>query len=356
MGVILFILILAVLVLVHELGHFLAAKKNGVLVEEFGFGFPPRLFGIKKGETLYSINLLPLGGFVKLYGEEYHEDKKSKSSLRDRTFIYKKPWQKIVIIVAGILGNFLLGWVIISFLFTQGVPTPTNQVLVESVQKNSPAESAGLQARDQVTKIVVRKQEYSIKTSEDLILLSKKNAGIPMTVSVKRKGVEKQLEITPRKNPPSGQGPLGVVVTTPFVEKKYSWIEAPYYGLVFAFETTVRIVQGLSKVIVQFVTFQKTDADVRGPIGIAQITGETIKFGKNAVLELTALLSLNLAVINILPFPALDGGRLVFVLYEWATKKRVNKTVERYVNLFGIVLLLTLAFVISVQDVFRLLK
>ena len=114
MNVLVFIIILAVLVLVHELGHFIAANKNGVKVEEFGFGFPPRIWGFKKGETLYSINLLPIGGFVKLYGEEYHEDPSLTD--RNRAFVYKKPWQKASVIVAGIVGNFILAWVLISFL------------------------------------------------------------------------------------------------------------------------------------------------------------------------------------------------------------------------------------------------
>ena len=120
MTIIIFILTLALLVLVHEFGHFLAAKRNGVRVEEFGFGLPPRLFGIKKGETLYSVNLLPVGGFVKLYGEEYHEIK--NKSLSGRAFVNKNPWQKSLIVIGGVIGNFLLGWVLISFLFTQGVP------------------------------------------------------------------------------------------------------------------------------------------------------------------------------------------------------------------------------------------
>ncbi|MFH0979900.1 MAG: site-2 protease family protein, partial [Candidatus Roizmanbacteria bacterium] len=131
MTILIFILTLTLLVLIHEFGHFLAAKKNGVRVEEFGFGLPPRIFGIRKGETLYSINLLPLGGFVKLYGEEYHEIK--NKSLSQRAFINKKPWVKFLIVISGVIGNFLLGWILISYLFTQGVPVPTNKVIVEKV-------------------------------------------------------------------------------------------------------------------------------------------------------------------------------------------------------------------------------
>src|SRR3990167_330650 len=142
--IIAFLVILSVLVLVHELGHFLFAKKFGIKVEEFGFGFPPRVFGKKIGETIYSINLLPIGGFVKLYGEEYDELKKKKISdeLKNKTFAYKKPWQKTVIIVLGVVMNFILGWTLMSYLFTQGVPMP-GKVSIDQVQINTPAEKAG---------------------------------------------------------------------------------------------------------------------------------------------------------------------------------------------------------------------
>lgn len=355
MGVLIFIVILAVLVLVHELGHFFAAKKNGVLVEEFGFGFPPRLFGIKKGETLYSINLIPIGGFVKLYGEEYHEQKGLKDQLQNRAFIHKKPWQKTIIIVSGIIGNFLLAWVLISFLFTQGVPTPTNNVIIDAIQPNSPAVTSGLQVEDRILKVVTLDKTYPIRTPEELIRISKVFGGKSIKLVIERKKREERISITPRKNPPKGQGPLGILITS-FVEKKYPWYQAPFYGLVHAFDISFKIVSELSKTLFQLIRLQQPSVDVAGPIGIAQFTGQAIKFGKNAVLELTALLSLNLAVINILPFPALDGGRLIFVLYEWATKRRVNKVVERYVNLFGILTLLSLAFIISVRDIMRLLK
>ncbi|OGK18319.1 hypothetical protein A3G67_03425 [Candidatus Roizmanbacteria bacterium RIFCSPLOWO2_12_FULL_40_12] len=355
MGILVFIIILAVLVLIHELGHFLAAKRNGVLVEEFGFGFPPRLFGIKKGETIYSINLIPFGGFVKLYGEEYHEEKDPGKTLRDRAFIYKKPWQKAEIIVAGIVGNFLLAWVLISFLFTQGVPTPTNKVIIDNVQRGSPAYVAGIQVGDQITKVKTTNDSFTISSSEQLIKISKEFGGKPIDLAVIRNGKGKLVTVVPRKDPPKGQGPLGVMITS-FVEKKYPWYEAPFFGLAHSFDISIKILTELSKTIFQLVSFKQPSVDVAGPIGIAQFTGQAIKFGKNAVLELLALLSLNLAVINILPFPALDGGRLAFVVYEWTTKKRVNKTVERYVNLFGIIVLLSLALVISIRDVTRLLN
>ncbi|MBI3366207.1 site-2 protease family protein [Candidatus Roizmanbacteria bacterium] len=352
MSIIVFILILALLVLVHEFGHFIAAKKNGVKVEEFGFGFPPRLFGIKKGGTLYSINALPIGGFVKLYGEEYAE--LDKRDLKSRTFVYKHPFQKSIIIVAGVICNFLLGWILISYLFTQGVPTPINKVAVEKVLPSSPAMQAGLQEKDLIYKIMVDQKSYDIRSSNDLISLSKKFEGKEILIFIERNGKQYSYSLTPRAKPPQGEGPLGIVITS-FTEKKYPWYQAPFYGLIEAFNITKKIAIELVRTIVQVATFNKPSLDVAGPVGIARYTGQAIKFGRNAVLELIALLSLNLAIVNILPFPALDGGRLVFVLYEWVTKKRVNHKVEQYVNLFGIFVLLSLAGLITINDIIKLL-
>ncbi len=353
--VIVFILILALLVLIHEFGHFIAAKKSGVYVEEFGFGFPPRVFGKKIGETLYSINLLPIGGFVKLYGEEYHENAKETDGMKNRAFVNKKPWQKVIIVVAGIIGNFLLGWVLISFLFTQGVPAPTNQVIVENVQKNSPAANAGIINGDVIINIEKDNKTYPLASSSDLIAATKKFGDQEIIMHIKSHNKDKTVTVVPRKNPPAGQGALGVVITS-FVTKKYPWYSAPFYGLKEAFSITKMIIVELSKTIFTLATLHKPKVDVAGPIGIAQFTGQAIKFGNNAVLELIALLSLNLAVINILPFPALDGGRLVLIIYEWVSGKRVNKTFEKYLNMTGIIILLSMTVLVTIHDILKLIK
>lgn len=357
MYILVFIIILAILVLIHELGHFLAAKKYGIRVEEFGFGFPPRIWGFKKGDTLYSINLLPLGGFVKLFGEEYHEEHaKHRTKIdADKAFINKTPAQKAFVIIAGVLGNFLLAWILISYLFTQGVPTPTNKVLVEKTLKNSPAEQANLQPGDQLTRITVGSKMFTLTSTADLTNYSKKYAGQRVIFTIKSRGKEQNVMIIPRLTPPQGEGPLGLLITS-YEEKKYSWYQAPFYGLIHSYTITKTIAIELGKTAFNFFTMKKTNVDVAGPIGIAQYTGQAIKFGQNAVLELMALLSLNLAVINILPFPALDGGRLMFILYEWVTKRRVNKNVEKYINLFGMGTLLLLAAVITIHDVMKLIK
>ena len=352
-NLILFIVILGTLVLVHELGHFLAAKKQGVRVDEFGFGLPPRVFGIKFGETLYSLNLIPLGGFVKLFGEEYHEIK--NSALSKRAFVNKKPWQKVIIIIAGVIGNFILGWGLLSFLFTQGIPVPTDKVIVEKVVAKSPAFTAGLKENDVIKEFLYQGEKQELKSSTDLIALSKKFGGKEINLVVERDQNEIVVLLTPRANPPKDQGPLGVVITS-FVVKKYLWYQAPFYSLIESFSITRKIASELIKTLFLLMTFQKPSVDVAGPIGIAKYAGDAFKFGKNALLELVALLSFNLAIVNILPFPALDGGRLVFVMYEWIARKKVNKNIEKYTNLVGILILISLGILITVNDIIKLYK
>lgn len=353
MSILIFLFTLSVLVLIHEFGHFIIAKKRGVLVEEFGFGLPPRIFGIKIGQTLYSINFLPFGGFVKLYGEDYAE--KTETKFKKFAFAYKKPWEKAAIIVGGVLGNFILAWIIYSYLFTQGVPVPANKIIVEKVINNSPAEKAGIKKNDVIKAIVVNNKIITLTKSEDLINLSKKYAGENISLIIIRKNKEIEIAIIPRKYPPPNQGPLGVIVTH-FFEKKYPWWQAPFYGLFDSFKILINIVSEFFKILYFSVINKPQTVEVAGPIGIARYTSEVIKFGKNAYLEFLALLSLNLAVINILPFPALDGGRLMFVLYESIAKRRVNKKVEYYLNFFGFLILIFLAIMISINDIIKIIN
>ncbi len=188
---------------------------------------------------------------------------------------------------------------------------------------------------------------------QTLIEKTKKSAGQNIKLLVQRDNQQLTVDLVPRVNPPKGEGPLGIAITS-FVEKKYPWYSAPYYGLVEAFNITTKIASEIGKMLFVFITFQKQNVDVAGPIGIANLAGEAVKFGKNAFLQFLALLSLNLAIMNILPFPALDGGRLVFVLYEGITKKRPNKNFEKYTNIFGFIILLSLAALITINDIVKL--
>src|SRR3990167_156959 len=348
--------VLVLLVIIHELGHFIAAKLNNVKVEEFGFGLPPRIFGIKIGETLYSINLLPLGGFVKVFGEEAAEleGKKVSPTLLKRSFSHKKPLQKCLILTAGVLCNFLLGWVIVSFLFIQGVRVPTKNILIDKVTKDSPAYIVGLQKGDSIRKIIKGNDEIIIDEPSDVSLTTRKFAGEEITLVIERNKETQNVLITPRENPPKGEGSLCVLISN-YEIRKYSIVKAPIFGLIESARMTILISKELSKTLFQLIILQKPDAEIAGPVGIAKLTAEAARQGYDSLLQLVGLLSLNLAIINILPFPALDGGRLMLVIYEWVSRRKVNPTIERRLNFAGFAILIGLIILVTINDIVKLL-
>jgi len=195
----------------------------------------------------------------------------------------------------------------------------------------------------------------TIKSINQFVNITKTSAGQKINLVVLRNQKKLNISIIPRKKPPKNQGALGIVIRS-YKIKKYPWYQAPFFGFIETSKVTLKIVQELSKGIIKLITFQKSQMQVTGPIGIAKYTNQAIKFGRNAVLEFTALLSLNLAVLNILPIPALDGGRLVFVIYEWVTKKQINKKLERSLNLIGLSILISLLILVSISDIIKLFR
>lgn len=355
--IIAFLLVLSILVLIHELGHYLTAKKLGIKVEEFGIGFPPRVFGKKIGETLYSINLLPIGGFVKLYGEDEAgggKIGKSGEVAKDinRAFFARPLWQRMLVVTAGVIMNFILAVVIISTLFaTQGVALPTDKVVITEVSSSSPADLAGIKEEDQVIEI----NNAKITSTEIFISETQKNKGQKVEVVLLRDGKSVSVTLTPRENPPEGEGAMGVAITNIEI-KKYPWWQAPWYGTIEAGKFSLLIAQGLASMVADFVTTGAKPEGVAGPIGVAQLTGEAVKVGPAAILWFTALLSLNLAVLNILPIPALDGGRFFFMIIELLTRRKVSPRYEAIAHGVGLVLLLGLMVLITVLDVSRLIQ
>ncbi len=361
-----FAIILSVLVLVHEFGHFITAKKFGVKVEEFGFGFPPRLFGKKIGETIYSINLLPVGGFVKLYGEDAagggsvrgskipaspagRQDPRSKIK---RAFFARPAWQRAAMILAGVAMNFLLAVVLISYLFsTHGVAVPTKNIRITDISKNSPAQNAGLRAGDEVLQI----GSQQVNKTEEFANIAKKKAGSQVELKIKRQEKEFTVTLIPRKDVPKGEGPIGVAITNIEV-KKYPWYSAPFFGTLEALKFSFLIVQGLGEMLINFVLKGEKPIGVAGPVGVAQLTGQAVSLGVVATLWFMALLSLNLAVLNILPIPALDGGRLFFILIEMTTGKKVNPKHEALAHAIGLAVLLALIVFVTFFDIVRLLS
>lgn len=372
--VITFFLLLSILVFVHELGHFLVAKWSGVFVEEFGFGLPPRMVGKKFGETVLSFNWLPIGGFVKLFGEDESTDKEYLEAqkklgnkfpanfLKSRSFQSKSKKVRAAILSAGVIMNLVLAVGITTFLLTQGVQEPTGKVVVERIVSGSPAEKAGLQVGDVIMglekypKITLEiTTPYRPTTPASLIEFVNKHKGKEINITVERMGEPLHIIVTPRIDVPPGEGPLGVAITD-LALRKYSWKEAPVKAILINASRTKEMFVSLGLTVWKLVTFQKLTSDVAGPIGIAQITGQAVKFGWQAVLELTSILSLNLAIINILPIPALDGGRLLFVFLEKILGKRVRPAFERSTHQIGMIVLLLLIFLVSINDVMRLVR
>lgn len=351
MTILVFFIILSILVLIHEFGHFWVAKKSGMIVEEFGFGLPPRLFGFKWRGTLYSLNALPFGGFVKIFGENPSEVS-SVQKHAHRAFYQKSALARGGVIVAGPVMNFILAVAIISYMFTKGVYIPSGQVRIVEVSKNSPAHSAGLKKGD----IFVRfDSEKDIVASSQLVEFSKKYAGSAVSLVFRRGKAEQKTSIIPREKPPKGQGSLGVLISD-VKFAKYTWYQSPFVGLQESLRVSWEFYKELGKVAGRLITLQNPQVEVAGPVGIAQLTGKAVKNGFESVLQLMGLLSLNLALINLLPFPALDGGQLAFVVYEGVTRHKLKDELKARINAVGFACLLFLIILITFSDLVKLFK
>lgn len=358
--IITFIIVLGILILIHELGHFIIAKLVGIKVEEFAIGFPPRIWSAKNGETEYSINILPIGGYVRLFGEEdAGRSEKLMSKIKGeykRAFFAKPPLTRAAVVLAGTVMNFLLGWAIISFLFTQGVMVPSNNVYIEEIAQNSPAEKAGLQPRDIIKEVEVDSQVYEITTSRELINTTSKYLGEEIILTIERNGQLLEIAIIPRAEAPEGEGAMGISISN-YEEKIYSWTEAPFMGLRESFRISRDLFLGIGQTFVKLAKLDKSAGEgVAGPLGIYQLTGKAVSFGSRAVLELMGLLSINLAILNLFPIPALDGGRLLFVIIEGMTGRKVNPKLEQEIHKIGLVVLLALLLLATFNDALRFFK
>jgi len=344
-----FILILGILVLVHEWGHFIVAKKSGLTVEEFGFGFPPRIFSFKVNETLYSINLLPLGGFVKILGENDGEAGNLKS------FASKSVGIRSLITFAGVAMNFILGALLLIIGFYIGLPQGINeeneavakniQIQIIAISNNSPAEKANLKLNDSIEGF------GEISIFQDFI---GKNKGKEINLKIKRGQDNLEIKIVPRMNPPEGEGALGIALAKTGLVS-YPWYQSVWLGIKSAFIITWEIIKGFFGLIRNLLVFQKIPQEIAGPVGIAVMAGQATALGFIYLLRLVALISLSLAVFNLIPFPALDGGRLLFLGIEKIKGSKVNPKIENAIHSIGIVLLLALVVLITYRDILKLL-
>ncbi len=339
-----FLGILVVLILAHEVGHFVTAKASGVRVEEVGVGFPPRLVSIKRGETRYSLNVIPLGGFVKMAGEE---DPNVPGSLASKSI-----GTRILALSSGSLMNFLLPLLLFSVAFMVPHDVVSGQVLVEEVASDSPASRAGIAPGDVIIS-VEGKPVYNIGDLQRYIQL---NLGREILLLVKLEDLStEEVQLIPRWRPPEGQGAIGVAVRTlspTVVRQHYPFWQAIPMGVGECIETFVLF---KNSIISMFIG--AAPAVFAGPVGIFLLTGEFAKAGLSPLLEFAAFLSINLAIINILPLPALDGGRIAFVLLEWVRRsKRVPARVEGFIHMIGFAMLIAFLVAITFQDIIRLVS
>jgi len=372
MTLLLFLLILSILVLVHEGGHFLAAKKAGIKVEEFGFGYPPRIWAKKIGETEYSINAVPFGGFVRLYGDPAEGEVVGDRDFK-RSFLGKSKKARSAVILAGVVANFLLGIFVFSIVYSfTGIPQKLRNIKIVGIAPGSPAEKGGLKEGD----IVLAVDDKKITEMTEFTKLVSEKKGKEVKILIKREKEnpcqEKVLGgggfscqdgnllfwLVPRENPPEGEGPLGVVVSDMEIVKYPFW-QMPFRGAVEgvkeAFGWGWMIVVSLKKMVADLVFRGLVPKDVAGPVGIFQATGMVAKTGILNILQFLGILSVNLAVLNVLPLPALDGGRLVFVIYEIIFRRRPKPSLERWINTIGMAILVILLILVTINDVKRIL-
>lgn len=355
--VLIFIIVLGVLVLVHEFGHFITAKRAGMKVEEFGFGFPPKIFSIKKGETRYSLNLIPFGGFVKIYGED-GEDRSNA-----RSFSAKPAGTRARVIAAGVIMNILLAFVLLSIgnLFGLRVGLTGDEtarvsdikVQITQVVANSPAADADLRTLDNIVGVAQGDQRIAFTTTADTQKYIRDHAGQPITLEIERGNDKIVKTVTPRVNPPVGEGALGISLAATGIVK-YPWYQALYRGAQVTGILFINTLIGYFTIIKNIFAFGAPGVDLTGPVGIAKITGQAARIGFTYLMQFTAIISINLAVLNVIPFPALDGGRLLFILIEKIKRSPLSKRVEGTANAIGFSLLILLMIYVTSKDIIRL--
>ncbi len=369
--VIIFIVLLSILVFVHELGHFVTARLFGVKAEEFGFGFPPRLAGIYKSlenkwrfvwgsrevldasGTIYSLNWLPLGGFVKIKGEQ-GENRADQDSLAHQPI-----WRRAVILSAGVAMNLAVAAVFLAVGFMVGLPQTLENVgsnvqVVErnlqiiQVLPNSPAAAAGLKMGDSIISV----SGQAVNNYQELSDLVSARAGQKLAYQIRRGQEELELAITPQLMPDSGKVGIGIAVAETGIVS-YPWYLAVWEGIKATLIMSWYIIVAFVMIIKNLFVGQGIGAELSGPVGIAVMTGQVVNLGFVYILQFAAILSINLAVINYAPFPALDGGRVLFLLIEKLRGRAVPEKVEAAIHNIGFALLMLLVVIVTFKDVFK---
>jgi regulator of sigma E protease len=349
-----FIIVLGLLVFVHELGHFVMARILGVQVKEFGFGFPPRAWGIRRGRTTYSINWIPLGGFVRLRGEDGEEHDAG-------SFVAQRAWKRFLILVAGVSMNVVLAAAVFGIGFATGLPTDVSsstpsgghvrdvQVQIVDVAADSAAASIGLHTGDGLLSL----NGQSISSIEDAQRIARASGTSTVAITYRRSGKVQQGTVTLGRIPGTSLTGLGVSLVKVGIVS-YPLHRAVWEGVAAAGTGVWAILQAFGQLLGNLVRSGSVGGDVAGPVGIAVLTGQVTRLGFAYLMQFVALLSLNLAVINILPIPALDGGRVLFLLIEKVRGRPMSRTLEAKIHNTSFAVLIALVTLITFRDVLRL--
>ena len=367
MSVIVFILVLVALIVVHELGHFFAAKWAGMRVDEFGLGYPPRALLLKRHKgTDYTLNWLPFGGFVKIHGEDGVGGAKAPAD----SFVGKPHYVQALVLLAGILMNLVFAWVLLSATLAIGMPRALDddqiaqaidaKLVVTSVLPGSPAADAGIMPGDAILHVTDGGPSFAgADPSTFTAFVASTTAGVPLSFTYQRSGAEPELvNVTPETGIISDapeRVALGVGVSA-VGTIPVSLIEAPIEGAKLTYQATGQIATGLVQFFGSIFTFSADLSQVSGPIGIAGAVGDASATSIAALMTLVAVISINLALINVLPIPALDGGRLLFVLIEAVTRKPIPESVSGAFNAAGFALLILLMVVVTASDIWKLVS
>ena len=363
MAIIIFIIMLSVLVFVHELGHFMMAKLFKVRVDEFGMGFPPRAVKLfKRGETEYTLNWIPFGGFVKIYGEDSLD--KNDPDYK-RSLVSKSWWKQIIILIAGITMNIILAWLLFSGSYMIGAPTTASSLQNPSQLQNpvltvldvlgkSPADVAGLKAGDKILKVSSQTAILSNASSDAFVqFIQTTKSGQSVDLHILRGKTQEDITVIPNGTTVPGKQAIGVAVDlvgiyhTPFFKSFAEGAQTTYLtakGTVVAFGN---LISG------EFHGKGGLDS-LTGPVGLVGVVGDAERIGFVYVIILTAIISINLAIINLIPFPALDGGRILFVIIEKIIRRPLPQKAVEWANTIGFFLLIALMLVVTVKDIIHL--
>lgn len=365
MSIIIFLLILIALILVHEFGHFIVAKWSGMRVDEFGLGFPPRLWGKQYGETLYSINAIPFGGFVKIYGEDPTEESMEGDDSQ-RSFTNGSKWAQAATLVAGVAMNVVFAWFLFTIGFMVGMPSTmtdastadieNKQLVIAHIAEDSPAAHAGLTIGDRVTQLSVGDAVLENPTPDSLDSFVREHSTEDIAMTISRDGSQERVQLTPQtgvlESEPDRPA-IGIAMqevgTVRYLPHTALWEATKLTGTVL-----VAITVALGGLIAGAVTFTADLSQVAGPVGIVGLVGDASSLGVIYLLTFTAFISLNLAIINLIPFPALDGGRLLFLAIEAVKGSPIRPAVANTANMIGFALLILLMILVTYNDIARM--